>query len=117
MKVLVSVGGTISSMIHNINYMNMEEWFGLSFLGGILMSVNITFLALNVNGQYRNSAVAIGESTQTAWSAHAKRNYGNGMIFGWNNSANMLNTISDNDPIDTPITDLDAIRSFQNQNM
>lgn len=81
------------------------------------MSVNITFLTLNVDGQYRNSTISIGEANQGGWSAHKKRNGGNGMLFGWNNSVNMLNYIADNDPIDAPIIDRDFVTSLQNQNL
>lgn len=81
------------------------------------MAVNISFMSLNINAQYRNTTVSVGEAMQSAWSAHAKRNYGNGMLFGWNNSVNMVNGIMDNDPIDAPIVDSDALRSAQNQNM
>lgn len=79
------------------------------------LSVNISFGSLNVNAQDTNSTVSIGEASQAGWSAHSKNNFGNGMLFGWNNSANMFNYILDNDIIDSPIIDDDAVGSTQNQ--
>lgn len=81
------------------------------------LSVNISFGSINVNAQNTNSTVSIGEASQAGWSAHSKNNFGNGMLFGWNNSFNMINNIFDNDVIDSPIIDDDAVGSAQNQQL
>ncbi len=81
------------------------------------MSVNISFGTINVNAQDTNATVSIGENSQGGWSAHSKNNFGNGMLFGINNSANMINNIFDNDAVDSPITDNDGIQPNQNQSL
>lgn len=81
------------------------------------MSVNITFGAINVNAQDTNATISIGETLQSGWSAHSKYNFGTGMLFGVNNSANIVNTILDNDAIDAPIMDNDGVQAGENQSL
>jgi hypothetical protein len=79
------------------------------------MVINIGFAAINVNGQRRNASITVGENSQGAWSAHEKKNYGYGILFGVNTQVNILNTISDLDGVDAPIKDNDFVQSNQNQ--
>lgn len=81
------------------------------------MAVNITFGSINVNAQETNATISIGESSQSGWSAHSKFNFGTGMLFGINNSWNIINNILDNDAVDSPIMDNDGLVSFQNQSL
>lgn len=79
------------------------------------MAFPIIFNAIIVNGQETNGTVSIGENQQDGWSAHAKQNIGIGMLFGLNNTLNILNIINDNDIIDAPISDNDIVPSAQAQ--
>jgi hypothetical protein len=79
------------------------------------MSVNISFGSINVNAQETNATVSVGETSQVGWSAHSKNNFGTGMLFGINNSANIINNILDNDAVDSPIMDNDGMQPNQNQ--
>jgi hypothetical protein len=79
------------------------------------MVVNIGFATINVNGQRRNASITVGENSQGAWSAHEKKNYGYGILFGVNTQVNIVNTISDLDGVDAPIRDNDFVQSNQNQ--
>lgn len=79
------------------------------------MVVNIGFGTLNVNAQRRDASISIGESNQSTWSAHSKRNFGYGMPFGMNTQFNIVNHISDVDGVDSPINDMDFSGSFENQ--
>ncbi len=79
------------------------------------MSVNITFAAININAQDTDASLSVGENSQVAWSAHAKNNFGNGMLFGVNNTVNFLNNLYDLDGVDAPITDMDFVQANQNQ--
>ncbi|MFC4619135.1 hypothetical protein ACFO4N_10455 [Camelliibacillus cellulosilyticus] len=81
------------------------------------MSVNIAFIAINVNSVNRASAVSVGENNQPNYTAHGKNNLGIGNVFGLNFAANMINNILDNDFIDMPFTDNDGIPTGQNQTL
>lgn len=81
------------------------------------MSVNISFGAINVNSIMTNGAVSTGENNQTGWSAHSKNNYGNSQFVGWSYSGANLNNLLDNDVIDAPITNNEAVPGNQNQSV
>jgi hypothetical protein len=79
------------------------------------MSVPIVFNTINVNTLDTNAVIAVGQNTQPNWDAHSKNNFGSGMFFGWNLTSHTVNNIVDNDFIDTPISDNDAVSSTQGQ--
>ena len=81
------------------------------------MAVFITFVAINVNSINRGSAVAIGENAQSGWDQNGKTLYGNGQQVGSNLEAGFLNTVFDNDIIDSPINDIQSVPTAQNQSM
>lgn len=78
------------------------------------MPIPIVFGSINVNTLDTNSSVTLGQNSMSNWSAHAKNNFGNGMLFGLAWTTGQLNYMFDNDGVDTPITDPD--RSFTGQN-
>lgn len=86
-------------------------------MGGYIVAIAINFAAINVNAMNRDATIAIGENNQAGWSAHNKSNFGNGLFFGINFTANQLNNILDNDVVDSPINDMDGIPSAQNQSL
>lgn len=79
------------------------------------MAVIINMIAINVNSQNTNSAVAIGENQQAAWTSHNKSNFGNGVFVGNTLAPNNIIIILDNDIIDMPVNDNDFVPSGQNQ--
>jgi len=66
--------------------------------------INVT--EININVLDSGAAVSVGENDLNGWSAHSKRNAGQGRFAGA--IQNMMNSsvILDNDIIDTPINDL-----------
>ncbi|WP_078597585.1 hypothetical protein [Evansella clarkii] len=70
-------------------------------------TTRVDFEALNVTAITNGSAISVGENNQDAWSAHGKRNNGNGVVTGSNALANSFNIVEDNDIIDSPINDQD----------
>lgn len=80
------------------------------------MAVNIILPQIVVNSVNRG-AIAVGENNQPHWSAHAKSNYGNGQFFGTFTNPLNINTIIDNDVIDSPIIDPDVVPSPQSQEL
>lgn len=81
------------------------------------MAVPIIFNAININGQYTNTTVSIGENAQPGWSAHSKNNFGVGTVMGINLVITPISNVLDPDVIDAPITDPDIIRNFENQQL
>lgn len=81
------------------------------------MAVNILFPQVIVNAVETSSAVTIGENNLPHWAAHAKNNFGDGQFFGLFTNPLNINTIIDNDVIDSPITDPDIIPNAQNQQL
>jgi len=81
------------------------------------VAIAINFAAINVNAMNRETTISIGENNQPGWSAHNKNNFGTGLLFGINMTANQLNNILDSDVVDSPIYDMDGIPSAQNQTL
>jgi len=81
------------------------------------LAVFITFVAINVNSLNRGSAVTIGENAQTGWDQNGKSIYGNSQLIGNNLEAGFLNTVFDNDVIDSPINDIQSVPTAQNQSL
>lgn len=73
------------------------------------MAIPIIYNAVNVNGQYTNTTVSIGENAQSGWSAHSKNNFASGPQMGSNLIITPMNYIFDPDNIDSPIIDPDII--------
>lgn len=79
------------------------------------MAISIVFNSINVAGQKTNATVSVGEVMQSGWSAHAKQNIGQGILFGINNTGTFASNIIDNDAVDAPIYDHDVTGSNQSQ--
>jgi hypothetical protein len=84
--------------------------------------MNIIFNKIDVNTIDTASGIFIGtnhahgwsshnknnnENVQNGWDTHSKNNFGQGTVYGNTISSNNINSISDNDIIDTPINDQD----------
>jgi hypothetical protein len=71
----------------------------------------IIFNSINVNAQETNAAIFVGETTAQGWDSHNKNQMSVGMIFSGFGGASIfpgsLYLLSDNDVIDTLITDRD----------
>lgn len=81
------------------------------------MAVNIAFGAINSNNMTTDCTISVGENNQVGWSAHGKFNYANGWIYGMSLNTGIINSMVDNDVIDTPIMDNDVIPANQNQSL
>jgi len=81
------------------------------------MAISINFVSIVINSQNTNSTVSLGENAQSAWNAHQKKNFGNGMYFGNTASPNNIINILDNDIIDMPVQDNDIAPTAQNQSV
>lgn len=79
------------------------------------MAIPIVFNSVNVNGQYTNATVSIGENTQTGWNAPSKNNFAFGPTFGQNFVVTPFDFINDSDLSDAPMFTPDLTSSFQNQ--
>jgi hypothetical protein len=67
------------------------------------LNSNLHFKSINANTLLTNSTISVGENDQTAWSSHRKNNYGNGKTYGLNVLKHLVNSIKDNDWVDSPI--------------
>lgn len=79
------------------------------------MAIPIFFNSINVNGQYTNSTVSIGENSQSGWSAPSKNNFAVGPQFGQNIVPTPFNFINDSDLSDAPMYDPVWTPVFENQ--
>jgi len=66
----------------------------------------INFQTLNVNALNSNSAITMGENKLNHWRTHHKENKGFGNGIGINAFSRNVNTVEDQDFIDTPINDI-----------
>lgn len=83
------------------------------------MSGAIIFNMINANGMETNAAVFVGENAANGWDSHNKNQLEIGMNFtafgAYNAFTNNINLLSDNDLIDTLISDSDFESSLNNQ--
>ncbi|KEQ25623.1 hypothetical protein [Paenibacillus tyrfis] len=79
------------------------------------MAVTVTFVAINVNTLNRGATVSVGENAQSGWAQHGKNNFGNGNMFGISFEGGVINTIIDNDIVDTPVADIQNVPTVQSQ--
>ncbi|MDA8333602.1 MAG: hypothetical protein M0Z41_01200 [Peptococcaceae bacterium] len=70
-------------------------------------SLDIKFDNIDVNVLDTQSLIAVGNNSQSAWDSHSKSNGGLGYLYGTASVASNVNTVQDNDIIDTPINDQD----------
>ncbi|MFC7395290.1 hypothetical protein [Scopulibacillus cellulosilyticus] len=81
------------------------------------MTVNLSFGAINVNSQARNSTVSIGESNQPGWTYYGKSAYGIGFYIGLVKSQFVFGNVNDMDGIDNPISTAINDPSVQNEGL
>lgn len=79
------------------------------------MAISIVFNSINTNTLHRNGSVAVGENVQSGWSSHQKQDIAQFGGYGINFVTTSVNTVIDNDVIDTPINDNDITTSAQGQ--
>lgn len=79
------------------------------------MAFPIVFNSINVNGQYTNGTVSIGENLQSGWSGNSKNNFGVGPTFGMNFITMPVNFINDTDLLDSLINNPYNLPAAQNQ--
>jgi hypothetical protein len=76
------------------------------------MAGTIIFNGIYINAQETNAGVFVGQSTASGWDSHNKNQMSVGMIFNGYGSSSLfpgnLFLLSDNDFIDTAITDTDV---------
>lgn len=77
--------------------------------------INIILKNLKVNAVEHSSGIFIGTNKAVGWSAHSKSNFGLGTVID-SNTQNNINTVFDNDVVDSPIDDRDCIVSNTNFN-
>jgi len=70
-------------------------------------SLDIKFTKIDVNALDTQSLIAVGNNSQSAWDSHSKTNGGLGNLYGASSVAKNINSVQDNDIIDTPINDQD----------
>lgn len=70
-------------------------------------STDIDLDDINVNSLADNAIISIGRNKQSSWDAHGKANTGSGPYFGNSFTSGNANLITDNDLIDSPISDQD----------
>jgi hypothetical protein len=74
--------------------------------GEVHMAGGIIFNSINVNGQETNTGVFVGENAANNWESHNKNQAAIGFVFGtYLTFPYNHNLVSDNDVIDTPITE------------
>lgn len=81
------------------------------------MTMPIVFNSVNVNGQYTNATVSIGENVQTGWSGNSKNNFGSGPSFGANLFMYPYNVIMDSDLVDAPMSVPEYTPTIQSQQL
>ncbi|WP_248924618.1 spore germination protein [Paenibacillus hamazuiensis] len=64
---------------------------------------HIHFQSVEVNSVSANSTIAVGDNNQPGWNSTGKSNAGAGSFKGLNVSKNNVNTILDDDLIDSPV--------------
>lgn len=79
------------------------------------MAVTITFVALNVNNNNRDSSISIGEVAQPNWAAHGKSSGALNNFLGASLVLNNVNNVLDTDVTDTPVVDIGIAPTLQNQ--
>ncbi|WP_035321824.1 hypothetical protein [Peribacillus kribbensis] len=79
------------------------------------MTVGVNVGAININLQYTNSAIAIGENQMPAWSAHRKTNSGFGFQAGFILVCENTAVILDPDIVDGQINNITAGPNVQSQ--
>ncbi|WP_261131309.1 hypothetical protein [Bacillus sp. Marseille-Q3570] len=73
------------------------------------MPVSVVFNQIAVNAVNENGTISTGQNNQQDWNWQGKNNFAAGMPIGFVFAINNFNTLFDNDLIDTPSSNPEAV--------
>lgn len=101
-------------LFFNIEDKKIRKHFGSWWID---MAVTVVLNAINVNGQYTQGLVAVGENAQVGWSSHGHNNFNSGPLMGMSIIFNPFNFMFDPDIFENPISDNDNFPTWENQQL